>query len=39
MQWTILGSGEQQFIPYIATTTLDLNEVVPARMAARFGVL
>ncbi len=28
--WTINGSGQQQFITYSPTTTLDLNEVVPA---------
>ena len=28
--WTINGSGSVQSIPYLATTTLDLNEVVPA---------
>ena len=29
MSWTINGSGSVQFISYAATTTLDLNEVVP----------
>ena len=28
--WTINGSGSVQLIPYLATNTLDLNEVVPA---------
>jgi uncharacterized repeat protein (TIGR01451 family) len=28
--WTITGSGSVQLISYLATSTLDLNEVVPA---------
>ena len=27
--WTIQGSGDVQFIPFVAGNTLDLNEVVP----------
>ena len=40
-QWTINGSGSQPLIPYAATTTLDLNEVVPPtwRLDARSCVI
>ncbi len=39
--WTINGSGSQELIPHVATTTLDLNEVVPPtwRLDARSCVV